>query len=110
MVKIDFKKMNGLIPVIAQDYNTNDVLMLAYMNEEAWEKTLSTGFATYYSRSRQKLWVKGETSGHKQIIKEIRVDCDNDTILLKVKQVGDIACHTGSRSCFFQICRVGAKK
>jgi phosphoribosyl-AMP cyclohydrolase len=72
------------------------------MNEEAWESTLSTGKATYYSRSRQKLWIKGETSGHIQMVREIRIDCDNDTVLLKVKQVGDAACHTGYQSCFYR--------
>ena len=74
--------------------------MLAFMNQEAWEATLSTGKATYFSRSRQKLWVKGETSGHVQLVKEIRIDCDNDTVLLKVDQIGDAACHLGYKSCF----------
>jgi len=94
--------MGGLIPSIVQDYKTGEVLMLAFMNEEAWKTTLSTGKATYYSRSRQKLWVKGETSGNLQLIKEIWIDCDDDTILLKVEQLGDAACHTGHRSCFFK--------
>ncbi|WP_457553076.1 phosphoribosyl-AMP cyclohydrolase [Desulfobacula sp.] len=101
MVKLDFKKNNGLIPAIAQDYKTGEVLMLAYMNEQAFEKTLKSGNATYYSRSRKALWEKGETSGHVQQVKEIRVDCDYDTILLKVDQKGDAACHKGYRSCFF---------
>lgn len=101
MIKLDFKKNNGLIPVIAQDYRTGDVLMLAYMNEEAFEETMKTRKATYYSRSRKSLWVKGETSGHVQNVKEIRVDCDLDTILLKVEQVGHAACHKGYRTCFF---------
>ncbi len=101
-VKLDFSKLDGLLPAIAQDYETGEVLMLAFMNEEAWESTLSTGRATYYSRSRQKLWIKGETSGHVQMVKEIRIDCDNDTVLLKVKQVGDAACHTGYQSCFYR--------
>ncbi len=99
-IKLDFSKLNGLLPAIVQDYETGEVLMLAFMNEEAWESTLSTGRATYYSRSRQKLWIKGETSGHVQMVREIRIDCDNDTVLLKVKQVGDAACHTGYKSCF----------
>jgi len=99
-MKIDFEKNNGLIPVIVQDIDTNEVLMLAYMNEEALEKTLNTGYAHYFSRSRNKLWKKGESSGHTQEVKEILVDCDNDTILLKVKQNG-VACHTGRKSCFF---------
>lgn len=98
----DFKLSdNGLIPVVVQDYRTNDVLMVAYMNGEAYRKTLETGKMTYYSRSRQKLWLKGETSGHFQYVKALMLDCDNDTILAKVRQVG-AACHTGSRSCFFQ--------
>jgi phosphoribosyl-AMP cyclohydrolase len=101
-IKLDFSKLNGLLPAIVQDYETGEVLMLAFMNEEAWESTLSSGKATYYSRSRRKLWIKGETSGHIQMIREIRIDCDNDTVLLKVKQVGDAACHTGYKSCFYQ--------
>ncbi len=97
----DFKlDSNGLIPVIVQDYRTNEVLMLAYMNEEAYNKTVVTGCMTYYSRSRQELWLKGETSGHFQYVKELSLDCDKDTILAKVLQIGP-ACHTGSRSCFF---------
>ncbi|MBL6993474.1 phosphoribosyl-AMP cyclohydrolase [Desulfobacula sp.] len=105
MVKLDFelnfKKGNGLIPAIAQDNKTGVVLMLAYMNEQAFDETIESGKATYYSRSRKVLWKKGETSGHVQHVKEIRVDCDNDTILLKVDQAGDAACHKGYRSCFF---------
>jgi phosphoribosyl-AMP cyclohydrolase len=99
-VTLDFDKSEGLIPAIAQDESTGEVLMLAYMNREAWELTLKTGKATYYSRSRRKLWVKGGTSGHLQLVKEIRIDCDADTVLLKVEQVGGAACHTGYRSCF----------
>ncbi len=102
MIKLDFEKNNGLLPVIVQDFETGDVLMLAYMNEESFNVTMSSGKATYWSRSRQKLWVKGETSGNTQEVKEIRTDCDNDTILLKVHQIGEAACHTGHRSCFFQ--------
>ena len=101
MIKLDFKKNNGLIPAVVQDYRTGEVLMLAYMNEEAFTETLKTGKATYYSRSRKSLWVKGETSGHVQLVKEIRVDCDLDTLLLKVEQIGGAACHKGYRSCFF---------
>jgi phosphoribosyl-AMP cyclohydrolase len=100
MIKLDFEKSGGLLPAIAQDKETGEVLMLAYMNAEAWLKTLETGLATYYSRSRDTLWVKGLTSGNTQKVKEIRVDCDKDTILLKVEQVGKAACHTGHRSCF----------
>lgn len=92
---------DGLIPVVVQDYKTNEVLMMAYMNEEAFDHTMKTGRMTYYSRSRQELWEKGLTSGHFQYVKELRLDCDNDTILAKVYQVG-AACHTGSYSCFFK--------
>lgn len=98
----DFKlQENGLIPVIVQDYRTDEVLMLAYMNEQSFDKTLRTGKMTYYSRSRQELWTKGETSDHYQYVKSLMLDCDNDTILAKVRQVG-AACHTGSRTCFFK--------
>ncbi|QTA88657.1 phosphoribosyl-AMP cyclohydrolase [Desulfonema magnum] len=102
MIKLDFDKTGGLLPVVVQDYETNEVLMLAFMNETAWEATLSTNKATYYSRSRKKLWVKGESSGNVQNVKEIRIDCDDDTILLKVEQVGGAACHMGYKSCFFR--------
>ena len=100
MEKIDFNKNNGLVPVVVQDVESNEVLMLAYMNEEALKKTMDTGFAHYFSRSRNKLWKKGESSGNVQEVKDILLDCDNDTILLKVKQTGP-ACHTGRKSCFF---------
>ena len=102
MIKLDFNKTGGLIPAVVQDYKTGKVLMLAYMNEEAWEATLSTGKATYYSRSRQELWVKGKTSGNIQVVKEIWIDCDDDTVLLKVEQIGGGACHTGHVSCFYK--------
>jgi phosphoribosyl-AMP cyclohydrolase len=102
MIKLDFNKTDGLVPVIVQDYQTGEILMLAYMNPDAFNATLSTGKATYYSRSRQTLWVKGETSGNMQLIKEIRIDCDDDTVLLKVEQLGGAACHTGYRSCFYK--------
>ena len=94
------KNSDGLIPVIVQDYTTNDVLMCAYMNEEAFHATINCGKMTYYSRSRQELWMKGETSGHIQYVKELTADCDFDTIRAKVSQVG-VACHTGNPSCFF---------
>lgn len=90
------------MPVIAQDWSTGEVLMLAYMNELAWEKTLETGKVHYWSRSRSKLWLKGETSGHVQMLKEAYVDCDGDTILVKVEQLGGAACHTGYKSCFYR--------
>lgn len=101
MMKLDFEKCGGLIPAIAQDYQTGAVLMLAYINEEAWQETLKTGHAVYFSRSRQKLWRKGESSGNVQNIKEILIDCDQDTVIFKVEQVGGAACHTGHASCFF---------
>ena len=91
---------DGLIPVIVQDYKTNEVLMLAYMTKESFEKTLETGKMTYFSRSRQELWTKGDTSGHYQYVKSLDIDCDKDTILAKVEQIG-AACHTGNRTCFF---------
>ncbi len=100
MIEIDFKKGDGLIPVIIQDASTHEVLMLGYMNQEAWEETLRTKRASFWSRSRKKLWIKGETSGHFQEIKEIYLDCDGDTLLLRVDQIGGAACHTGFRSCF----------
>jgi phosphoribosyl-AMP cyclohydrolase len=102
MIELNFKKMGGLIPAVVQDYKTGEVLMLAFMNQAAWEATLATGKATYYSRTRQELWIKGKTSGNMQIIKEIRIDCDDDTVVLKVDQVGGAACHTGHKSCFYK--------
>ncbi len=103
MITLNFQKCGGLIPTIVQDLGTGEVLMLAFMNEAAWEETLRTGMATYWSRTRQELWVKGLTSGNVQLVKEIRVDCDDDTILLRVEQVGGAACHTGHRSCFHKV-------
>ncbi|KAF0187891.1 MAG: phosphoribosyl-AMP [Desulfobulbaceae bacterium] len=103
MVQLRFDKSeNGLLPAIAQDYETGEVLMLAYINLESWEKTLETGKVHYWSRSRSKLWLKGESSGHVQLVREILVDCDDDTVVLKVEQLGGAACHTGHRSCFFR--------
>lgn len=93
---------NGLVPVIAQEALSNDVLMFAWMNREALERTVELGEAVYWSRSRKKLWHKGEESGHTQKVLEIRLDCDEDVILLKIEQAGAIACHTGRHSCFFQ--------
>jgi phosphoribosyl-AMP cyclohydrolase len=102
VIEIDFEKGSGLVPVVVQDAETGEVLMLAYMNRDAWLKTRETGKATYWSRSRNELWVKGETSGHIQHVEEVFVDCDSDTVLLKVRQAGGAACHTGYRSCFFR--------
>ena len=101
-VDLNFDKLGGLIPVVVQDYTSGEVLMLAFMNRQAWEETLKTSRATYWSRSRNELWVKGETSGNYQEVKEIFVDCDEDTILLKVLQRGGAACHMGYRSCFYR--------
>ena len=98
-MQIDWNK-NPLIPAIAQDFENNDVLMLAYMNEEAYTLTLSTGYAHYFSRSKQRIWKKGESSNHTQEVKDILLDCDADTVILKIKQNG-VACHTGTKSCFF---------
>ncbi len=102
MIELDFEKQGGLVPVIAQDYETGEVLMQAYMNPESWKLTLETGVVHYWSRSRNKLWKKGESSGNVQKVREIRVDCDEDCVLVKVEQIGGAACHTGFRSCFFR--------
>jgi len=103
MIDLDFDKQGGLVPAIAQDYETGEVLMLAFMNSESWKLTCETGIVHYWSRSRSKLWKKGESSGNLQEVKEIRVDCDNDCVLVRVKQIGDAACHLGYRSCFFRV-------
>ena len=106
-IRPDFSRgVNGLLPAIAQDANTKQVLMMAWMNEESFDETIATQFATYYSRSRGKLWRKGEESGHRQKVQAIRVDCDADTILLIVEQIG-AACHEGYASCFFREYRQG---
>ncbi len=102
LAKLDWKKMDGMIPVVVQDVETKEVLMLAYANREAVENTLKTGNATYWSRSRKELWVKGETSGHTQKIVRVAVDCDWDTLLYVVEQNGP-ACHTGSHNCFYNV-------
>lgn len=100
MVDLDFEKGKGLLPAIVQDFRTGKVLMLAYINAAAWKKTLETGEAHYWSRSRQEIWHKGGTSGNVQKVREIYVDCDNDTVLFKVEQIGGAACHTGYETCF----------
>ncbi len=102
MFEPDFNKGGGLIPAVAQDYRTGEILMLAYVNAEAWAETLRSGRATYFSRSRNCLWQKGATSGHIQLIRKILVDCDQDAIIYQVEQVGGSACHTGHRSCFYR--------
>ncbi|ACV69528.1 phosphoribosyl-AMP cyclohydrolase [Desulfohalobium retbaense] len=108
MPQPDFAKGNGLVPAIAQDATTGEVLMLAYMNEDAWNRTLETGEAHYYSRSRDCLWRKGGTSGHVQKIHSVRLDCDQDTVLLLVEQLGGAACHKGYKSCFYEEYKDGA--
>lgn len=101
-MQVDFDKAGGLVAAIAQDHATGEVLMIAWMNRDAFEETVRTRRAVYYSRSRNKLWRKGEESGNVQEVKEILVDCDNDAILLKVNQIGGAACHEGYKSCFFR--------
>lgn len=100
-ISIDFTKVNGLVPVIIQNYKTGDVFMLGYMNEEALQKTIKTGWVYFWSRSRKKLWLKGEESGNKLKVKEIYLDCDKDTLLINVELIGKNVCHTGNRSCFY---------
>ena len=99
--RVDWQKVDNLLPVIVQEEDTNEVLMMAYMNKEALEKTLKTKKAHFFSRTKQRIWQKGESSGNFQIVKDIFIDCDDDTLLLKVEQVGGVACHTGRKSCFF---------
>lgn len=99
---IDFAKGGGLVTAIAQDDATGDILMVAYMNQAAFQKTIEIGEVVYFSRSRQKLWHKGESSGNTQLVKSLSIDCDGDAVLLRVEQRGNAACHTGKRSCFFR--------
>jgi phosphoribosyl-AMP cyclohydrolase len=100
---MDYSKLNGLIPAVIQDAETSEVLMVGFMNEEALAKTRDSGFATFFSRTRNKLWMKGETSGNRLAVTDILVDCDDDTVLVKVKRQGDgNVCHTGARTCFFR--------
>ena len=102
MIELDFDKMGGLIPAVIQDYTSGVVLMVGFMDQEAWDKTLASGEVHYFSRTRKGLWHKGATSGHVQKIREVWLDCDQDTVLVKVDQVGGAACHTGMASCFFR--------
>jgi len=106
MVELDFSKMNGLVTAVAVDADDGEVLMVAYMNEEAFNKTVETGKVHYYSRSRSKLWLKGESSGNVQLVKEIRVDCDQDAVVIRIEQNGP-ACHEGYKSCFYRTLRDG---
>ena len=100
---MDFSKLDGLIPAVVQDHQNGDVLMVGFMNPEAWDITLKTGYVTFFSRTRNKLWMKGETSGNRLAVTEILVDCDDDTVLVKVKRQGDgNVCHTGERTCFYR--------
>jgi phosphoribosyl-AMP cyclohydrolase len=108
--ELDFKKMDGLITAVIQDHVTGEVLMVGYMNEEAYARTVETGWATFYSRSRKKLWLKGESSGHRLVVKEIRKDCDADALLVKVEALGPGVCHEGYRSCFFRALENGEWK
>jgi phosphoribosyl-AMP cyclohydrolase len=105
---LDFSKSDGLIPAVVQDYSSGRVLMVGYMNGEAFRRTVESGFATFYSRSRQKLWVKGETSGHRLAVKEIATDCDEDCILVRVEAQGPGVCHNGFESCFYRRFQNGA--
>ena len=101
-MKLDFDKFGGLVPAVIQDHQSGRVLMVGFMNDEAFRKTVETGFATFYSRTRNKLWMKGESSGHRLVVKEIRTDCDQDTVLVSVEALGPGVCHEGYRSCFFR--------
>jgi phosphoribosyl-AMP cyclohydrolase len=101
-MNLDFEKAGGLVTAVIQDHATGRVLMVGYMNEEAFRKTVETGFATFYSRSRQKLWLKGETSGHRLVVKSIATDCDQDAVLVQVEALGPGVCHEGYQSCFFR--------
>ena len=105
---LDFSKLNGLVTAVIQDASTKRVLMVGFMNEESWRKTVETGFATFYSRSRKKLWLKGESSGHKLAVKEIRTDCDRDAVLIQVETLGPGVCHEGYESCFARDLHDGA--
>jgi phosphoribosyl-AMP cyclohydrolase len=99
---LDFKKMDGLVTAVIQDHSSKRVLMVGFMNEEAFRKTVETGYATFFSRSRNKLWLKGETSGHRLVVKDIATDCDNDALLIEVEPIGPGVCHEGYQSCFFR--------
>jgi phosphoribosyl-AMP cyclohydrolase len=106
-MKLDFDKSGGLVPAVIQDHSSGRVLMVGFMNQEAFQKTVETGFATFYSRSRGKLWLKGETSGHRLAVKEIAADCDLDTVLVRVEALGPGVCHEGYSSCFYRTLQGG---
>lgn len=101
-MNLDFSKLDGLVPAVIQDSATRDVLMLGFMNEEAFRRTRETGYVTFFSRTRQELWTKGETSGNRLVVEEIRVDCDDDSLVILARQTGAATCHMGYRSCFFR--------
>jgi phosphoribosyl-AMP cyclohydrolase len=101
-MQLDYSKLDGLLPAVIQDARSGRVLMVGFMNEEAFRRTVATGYATFYSRSRNKLWMKGESSGHRLVVKDISTDCDNDTVLIKVEAQGPGVCHEGYESCFFR--------
>jgi phosphoribosyl-AMP cyclohydrolase len=101
-MQLDYTKIDGLVAAVIQDHKTGRVLMVGFMNEEAFKKTVETGYAVFYSRSRNKLWLKGESSGHRLVVKEISTDCDRDAVLLKVEAIGPGVCHEGYESCFFR--------
>ena len=107
-MQLDFAKTGGMIPAVVQDHQTGRVLMVGFMNEEAFQKTVETGFTTFYSRSRSKLWMKGESSGHRLVVKSIQTDCDSDCLLVQVEAVGPGVCHEGYQSCFFRTLNDGA--
>jgi len=107
-MELDFRKLDGLVPAVIQDHATGRVLMVGFMNEEAFRKTVETGFATFFSRSRNKLWLKGETSGHRLLVKSISTDCDADSVLVEVEALGPGVCHEGYQSCFFRTLKDGA--
>ena len=109
-MELDFSKLDGLITAVIQDHASGEVLMVGFMNEEAYRKTVESGFATFYSRSRKKLWIKGESSGHRLVVKEMRTDCDADALLIKVEALGPGVCHEGYQSCFFRTLQDGEWK
>jgi phosphoribosyl-AMP cyclohydrolase len=107
-MRLDFSKLDGLIPAVIQDHASGRVLMVGFMNEDAFRKTVESGYATFYSRSRNKLWMKGETSGHRLVVKSISTDCDEDSVLIQVEALGPGVCHNGYESCFYRTLRDGA--
>lgn len=108
---MDFSKLDGLIPAVVQDDTSNEVLMVGFMNDEAWQLTKKTGYVTFFSRTRNTLWIKGETSGNRLAVRQIFIDCDEDTVLIKAQREGDgNVCHTGARSCFFAELPVGSRE